>query len=607
MALVVGTLVVGVSAFTVPALADALPANVRLGESLLGPAPAQQCKAKTVRLSVFCNLTASICSSGGTYTANATAAGNLTTIVSRVGPGQPFSGADDAEADAIYRVLARMNPVGGGSDAQPCGCQILPMAFYNGGNCTIDQRFCVYYASSAAVEKGTPFYRAKAFRTATPGVVGQSPGFEAGGEGTADPTAAMSAATADYAAKAAPRYRQECPAFPIVMMPGYPSTSLVANLHDAPPPPDHPLCRRNTPHIHNGWATLWPPTATAFLSLGCYFSELELVFDNASASFYSPRKGEQSAVCCGGGFESFPSFDGVTSFFTQGGWTIGKNLFGMPYDWRYPGSNSGGLPHLAELIQNASAANGGEKVVLWAVSGGPQWALSFLHRQPQAWKDRYIKFFIAQSPLWSGIVANVPALVSGVSVPQTGGSYPAPFLKGFSRAVPSVLWLLPRAGTNATSTWTATDPLVSTPSKNYSAFDMDALFADVGIDDLAPTRRYLAAEPDLAELEAPGVDTFVVYGYGVDTVVSAVYSKDITPGVTPAAPELVLGSGDNTVPLRSSLRAEEPWAAAPNMVGKRLLYKGYEGMPHAQCWPATLDDPAPCFHDVMDALREGAI
>ena len=224
----------------------------------------------------------------------------------------------------------------------------------------------------------------------------------------------------------------------------------------------------------------------------------------------------------------------------------------MPFDWRYPGCDSGGLPFLKHLIENASAANGGQRVVLWAVSGGPQWALSFLQRQPQAWKDRYVKFFVAQSPLWSGVAANVPAIVSGVSVPQAGGAYPAPFLKGFSRAVPSVLWLLPRAGANATTTWTRADTIVATPGRNYTAFDLPALFADVGgLDALVPTMQHLRDDPDLGELAAPGVNTFVAYGYGLDTVVGAAYASDLRPGVAPGAPTLVFGSGDNTVPLRS--------------------------------------------------------
>ena len=97
-------------------------------------------------------------------------------------------------------------------------------------------------------------------------------------------------------------------------------------------------------------------------------------------------------------------------------------------------------------------------------------------------------------------------------------------------------------------------------------------------------RRFLAADVDLGQLEAPGVDTFVSYGYGLDTVVGAAYTQDITPGARLSTPAFVMGSGDNTVPVRSSLRAREMWRKALNMQGRRLEYHGYDQQPHAQCW-----------------------
>ena len=39
-----------------------------------------------------------------------------------------------------------------------------------------------------------------------------------------------------------------------------------------------------------------------------------------------------------------------------------------------------------------------------SASFGPQFALGFLHRMTQAWKDQYISWFIAASPVFSGRV-----------------------------------------------------------------------------------------------------------------------------------------------------------------------------------------------------------
>ena len=110
----------------------------------------------------------------------------------------------------MFPVLLKLN-------SPLCGYQVLPATFENGGNCTVAQRVCVYYASGEAVIAGKALYRAKAFRAATPGDVGQSPGFTTPGDGTADVTVALTAAVADYSARV-PAWRGECPAFPIVMV-----------------------------------------------------------------------------------------------------------------------------------------------------------------------------------------------------------------------------------------------------------------------------------------------------------------------------------------------------------------------------------------------------
>ena len=47
----------------------------------------------------------------------------------------------------------------------------------------------------------------------------------------------------------------------------------------------------------------------------------------------------------------------------------------------------------------------------------------------QAWKDKHIRWFVAQSPLWGGVVANLPAIISGVEA----GGLPSSFVEGFVR------------------------------------------------------------------------------------------------------------------------------------------------------------------------------
>jgi hypothetical protein len=44
-----------------------------------------------------------------------------------------------------------------------------------------------------------------------------------------------------------------------------------------------------------------------------------------------------------------------------------------------------------------------------------------------------------------------------------------------ARRCPSAVWTFPRAGSDPRTTYTKDDVLLSTPSKNYTAFDVDQL------------------------------------------------------------------------------------------------------------------------------------
>ena len=311
-----------------------------------------------VPLGAFCNLTATLCTTDGGkhYTGNATATGNLTATVVAVQAGTLFSTPQVAEGDAFYRIMLGMSPTAAPLAVQPCGCSVDVNPFYAGGNCSLAPRFCVYFNSTASLLDGTgALYRAKVFRDATPGVVGVSPGFDEPNKGVpGDVPAVVGLAAADYKRKV-PRYSAECPAFPIVMVPGYPSCTVQYTMKDSPPPAGHPLCSRST----NGWETLYPPSPKSFLQpQACYDSTLGLTFDNATGTFSPARAGLQTRVQGFGGFEAFPSFDGVTSFFEQGGWTIGKTLFGAPFDWRYPSVSQGQLfARMKQLVENVSVAS----------------------------------------------------------------------------------------------------------------------------------------------------------------------------------------------------------------------------------------------------------
>jgi len=67
---------------------------------------------------------------------------------------------------------------------------------------------------------------------------------------------------------------------------------------------------------------------------------------------------------------------------------------------------------LQQMIEEMAEKAGGP-VVLIAHSMGNMYTLYFLNRQPQAWKDRYIKAFVALGAPWAGVTKTLRVVTSG--------------------------------------------------------------------------------------------------------------------------------------------------------------------------------------------------
>ena len=153
--------------------------------------------------------------------------------------------------------------------------------------------------------------------------------------------------------------------------------------------------------------------------------------------------------------------------------------------------------------------------------------------------------------------------------------------------MPKVYWMWPHPGTEL-GQWNNTEVIVSTPEKNYTAYDFDEMLTDMGCGK-GPKNLYDLEKADLlGSFPPPLVDTYVFYGYGLPTQAGFGYQRKLEPakdgeGVCPPndgkAFRREWDDGDVTAPLRSTSRANA-WEEAHKKAGKVLRNAGYKGMSH---------------------------
>jgi lysophospholipase-3 len=187
------------------------------------------------------------------------------------------------------------------------------------------------------------------------------------------------------------------------------------------------------------------------------------------------------------------------------------------YDWRYgsirPQDNPSMAlyPQIAEKIEDA-VLKSGKKVVIRGCSGGTINGYAFLMSQSQKWRDQYIMAFVAVSPVWGGTVSSLHSVLAG----WKAGAMDICTGRAAALFIPSVYWMWPHPGTEL-GQWNNTEVIVTTPSKNYTANDFDAMLTDMGCGK-GPKNLYDLEKKDLLQtFPPPLVDTYVFYGYGLAT------------------------------------------------------------------------------------------
>ncbi|KAH8863980.1 Phosphatidylcholine-sterol acyltransferase [Schistosoma japonicum] len=150
-------------------------------------------------------------------------------------------------------------------------------------------------------------------------------------------------------------------------------------------------------------------------------------------------------------------------------WTIR----GAPFDFRKaPNENNDFNDKLMHLIEETYRNGGNRPVVLLGHSLGAKYAMHFLKSMKKSWKNMYIKTFVSLSAPLGG---SVKALKIEASGDNFGVFLRSPLsFRPVQRTLPSLAFLLPDS-----RLWSPTEPIIMTPTTNYSAHDYERFFRDI--------------------------------------------------------------------------------------------------------------------------------
>ncbi|XP_015195306.1 lysosomal phospholipase A and acyltransferase [Lepisosteus oculatus] len=330
---------------------------------------------------------------------------------------------------------------------------------------------------------------------------------------------------------------------PVVLIPGDLGNQLEAKLDK--PSVVHYVCYKKTEDYFTLWLNL---ELLVPFAIDCWIDNIRLIYNRTSNRTEAPPGVDVRVPGFG---QTYPLeyldpskhalgmyFYTIVQSLVGWGYTRDYDVRGAPYDWRKaPNENQDYFVALKKMIEEMAEHFGGP-VVLIAHSMGNMYTLYFLNQQPQAWKDRYIKAYVALGPPWGGVAKTLRVVATGDNnrIPVISPLK----IRAQQRSAVSTNWLLPYS-----HTWPSDKVFVTTPATNYTLRDYQRFYRDLDFEDGWRMRQ--ETEPLVSGLDPPGVALHCLYGSGVDTPESFVYAD-----FPDREPKVLFGDGDGTVNLLSA-------------------------------------------------------
>jgi pimeloyl-ACP methyl ester carboxylesterase len=368
---------------------------------------------------------------------------------------------------------------------------------------------------------------------------------------------------------------------PIIFLPGYLGNVLEATITDAAAIPQS--CAGLVP-VGVKFSVLY--NATLLLkNAQCVYDLLELDYDvDKSPQFF----GNPSIKISGRDFGGFGGIEvAYASFLKQlqaWGYTVHKDAFGAPYDYRYMSpdllSAVGLIDSLKQLVETAYHRNGKRRVVLVGHSNGGPTMYSFVSAMPQLWKDTYVAGIVGLSGNFLGQMNCVKAFIDTSATSLMMSTWEAQYM--------SMPW-----GDYAP----VTDiPIVishtSDGDVSYTAKvgDLSALFNHLNRPDW--TSRLQSAAKYMNRSQHPNVNTYCFYGQKLNTSFAFEFPGDVASGGKYTTYHM---EGDGNQDLIDQQFCENVWGAANSKYITQ--WKGFDGVHHMQMY--SDENVLAALHDVL--------
>jgi hypothetical protein len=366
---------------------------------------------------------------------------------------------------------------------------------------------------------------------------------------------------------------------PVIFLPGYSGSLLYATITDD----------RNIPsECHD--ASL--PIGIPFRVLGnltleknfpsCVQSLMEIQF-NQDTNQFLPQEG--IVITTKDGYEGIaPVYWPFAKTLEGWGYQTHKNSYGVPYDYRYLSVESflsnGFISTLQKLIERSYHLNHESPAILIGHSNGGPTLYYFLEAMSVEWKEKYLSAIIGLSGNFLGQMNGIKSFI------ESDNEITQEMMNTWEAQYNSLTW----------GGYTPTEVLVTTYSgtsleTNYttSTNDIIALLEQTQHPDWI--QRYKATSSRNNRSLAPsGVDVYCLYGQGLNTSSSFIFSENILN--PPTETKYIDGDGnqdwiDNTFC--------QSWKSEVEDGGHIFEAQGYDGVHHMQMY---LDD------NVLISIRE---